>query len=190
MGIVETVQFFTFPSSKMRNLAKPNSRYANVFQMDFGTFEKSTHIISDWDQVWVPHHEYPKQATIAKLEEAVANCASVSILSNCSREREIEMKEALATTGVRFYRAEPKKPDPDAFSRIFHDLKLSPFDAEHLTVYIGDRIFTDVYGARKARIGTVIKVAPLSVYEPLGVRLARNAETFLYGSTSLHQVKL
>jgi len=178
-------EFFVAPTKTTRELTKPNSRFASVFEIDF-RFLQGFHLISDWDGVWVEHGKAPTQRAFEKLEEAVASCETVSILSNCDQERQSEMRGLLSPIAVNFYRAVPKKPHPEAFCEVFTQLHLTPAQVRINTAYIGDRLYTDVFGARSADIGIVIKVAPLSNNEPFGIRVARAAETWRYGSNSFY----
>lgn len=180
MGLIETARFFTFPTPEMRRLAQPTQHYGSVMEIDFKLFFSEKHLITDWDGVWVPHHGLLDSAHRQKLEEAVATCASVSILSNCGKDRAMQVESDIGGLEARFYRAEPKKPHPNAFLNIFAAMELVPGQVASQVVYIGDRRFTDVYGAAMAGIHTVVMVSPLSSKDPFGVKMARLLENAVY----------
>ncbi len=167
----------------MRELSKPDAYYLSVLEIDFKQF-KGMHLISDWDGPWVPYHGSPNTQALGKLEEAVSSCKSVSILSNCSAERELEVREHLAGIGALFFRAQPKKPHPDAFGQVFKKLGLTAHEVKNETLYIGDRVYTDTYGANRAGIANVILVSPLPGKESLGITLMRWMERQHYGNGS------
>ncbi len=179
MAGLDALRFFAAPSKETRRLAAPTATYQSVLEISFELCFKRWNIISEWDGVWVPHGGQPDKTALGKLEEAVASCKSVSILSNCEVIRGLEVAEQLEGTRASFFRAEPKKPHPEAFYRVLRQLQLSPHEMT-TTAYIGDRIFTDIYGARRAGFAHVLKVLPYGTKEPLRLKVARTIENFRY----------
>lgn len=167
----------------MRILSRPDASYKSIFEIDFKQF-KGWHLISDWDGPWVPYHGLLGSQARGKLEEAVSSCKSVSILSNCGAKRELEVREDLAGIDALFFRAQPKKPHPDAFRQVFRQMGLTAHEVKNETIYIGDRRYTDTYGANRAGIGVVLYVAPIPGKEPMGITLMRWLERQHYGNGS------
>lgn len=182
MSRLDTLRFFVVPSESTRRLATPTRAYGSIFDLDFELFFNGMHLVSDWDGVWVHHNGLLGTDARKKLEEAVDYCSTVSILSNCSAEREEQMKKSLEPMGVRFFRAQPPKPSPEAFANVFKARELTPSEIMNNGVYVGDRLYSDVYGANRAGFLYVLQVQPMAGNEPLGVRIARTLENFVHGT--------
>ena len=101
MASLEVVRFFLASSGTTRKLATPTATYRSVYEISFAMYFNGWNVISDWDGVWVPHGWSPDKATLGKLEEAVASCKSVSILSNCDIVRGLEVAEQRQEPPVR-----------------------------------------------------------------------------------------
>lgn len=182
MARLEALRFFVAPSESTRRLAIPTRAYGSIFDLDFELFFKSMHLVSDWDGVWVPHNGLLGTDARKKLEQAVAYCSTVSILSNCSAAREEQMKGILEPMGVRFFRAKPPKPSPEAFANVFQARELTPGDIMSNGFSVGDRLWSDVYGANRAGFRYVLQVQPMAGNEPFGVRIARTLENLVHGT--------
>jgi len=83
---------------------------------------------------------------------------------------------------VRFFRAQPPKPHPDAFAKVFAELGLVPPEILKNVAYIGDRIYTDIYAANRVGFELVIRALPFGTKETIGVRMARKFENFVYAN--------
>jgi uncharacterized protein len=180
MPLSDLVGFYGgFFLEENRRLAKPDISVSSIYKVPFEEF-KDKHLISDWDGVWVPHlaNLNANSQACQLLKEIIPYFRSISILSNCSKAREIEVKKQLEGKGMNFFRAEPKKPDPRAFAAVYAALGLPP-DTTKITLFIGDRLYSDVRGARNAGIKTIIKVGPIGK-EPAELKLARTVENILY----------
>lgn len=182
MTLRDAIDFFVAPSESTHRLATPTRTYGSIFELDFEMFFKGMHLVSDWDGVWVPHNGLLGTDAHKKLEEAVAYCRTVSILSNCSAAREGQMKGILEPMGVRFFRAQPPKPSPEAFAKVFQARELTPSEIMNNSVYVGDSLYCDVYGANMAGFRHVLQVQPLPGNEPLCIRIARSLENIVHGT--------
>lgn len=98
----------------------------------------------------------------------------VAILSNGTRERVARVAEAVNVPAI----AMAGKPLPRAFRK---GLALLPDVPRNQVGMVGDQVFTDVLGARRAGLVAIL-VEPLSPGKLLHTRLARRLEKLVLGT--------
>jgi predicted HAD superfamily phosphohydrolase YqeG len=172
---LEALRYLFFPSHQMREMSKPTQSYSSIFSVPLETYW-GKHVISDWDGVWVPFMGNLSDRAYNQLKKAKSDSLSLSVLSNCNEQRAGEVERQLYGTGVKFFRAEPKKPNPLAFANVLDCLKIRPEEA----AFIGDRYHPDIYGARRAGIENAIYVEPLPAKEPAWLKIVRSVENHNY----------
>src|SRR5687767_5791609 len=112
---------------------------------------------------WTPHirHEADAAPTLAALRERGLR---IGLLSNTHwprafHEHFLERDGLVELIDVRCYTSELEhtKPHPDAFAAVLDALDVKPVDA----VFVGDRPYDDVWGARSIGMRAVLRRNPL-----------------------------
>ena len=137
----------------------PDLRYKSVMDIDVEALKKRgiTLAILDIDNTLVPYTSpLPDENALAFLERLKKNSISFCFVSNNSKERIDIFNEKI---GAKSY-PRAKKPLLSGIGSAMRD-----FGAEkNTTVLIGDQIFTDIWGGKRAGILTVL-VEPIKEVE-------------------------
>ncbi len=154
----------------MRQVFYPKEYKASAYDIDFARWRKKGYrgIIFDVDNTLVPHGA-PADARAKKLfEELHALGFAMTLLSNNGEERVKPFCEAVVGAGYIYKAGKPKRRGyVHAMERMGTDV--------HTTLFVGDQIFTDVWGANRAGIYTIL-VKPIHPKEEIQIVLKRYLE--------------
>lgn len=147
----------------------PDEYQESTYGIDFEALQKEGYkaILFDIDNTLVPHGAPADEKACAlflKLHDMGFGCM---MLSN---NKEPRVKTFCEKVGAGYiYKA--GKPNPTSYLR---GMKLLDADTSN-TVFIGDQIFTDIWGAKKAGIRTIL-VKPIHPKEEIQIVLKRYLE--------------
>lgn len=146
----------------------PCERHASIKDIDFEKLHRMgiISLIFDIDNTLVPDgaDSTPEIKTlISELKKQFRIC----LLSNNELARVKPFAESLDVD----YICHARKPSPDGYKTAIKTMKT---DAVH-SCMIGDQLFTDIYGANKLNIYSIL-VTPISKKEPFAVRIKRIPE--------------
>ena len=116
--------------------------YQDIFQIGFKG------IIFDIDQTLVMHGAPITKEIYDLLQKLKQIGFRLFFLSNNSKERIVEFNQDLSIPFIPL----SEKPNPKNFIKALEMMDLEPFE----TVMIGDQLFTDVLGASRANIPTIL----------------------------------
>lgn len=151
-------------------LFMPHLYLASVFDIDLDRLGGCgiRGIILDLDNTLVQwNHPEPTEPLLAWLERVRAAGFQACIVSNNSSDRVASFVRSLDVPGI------PKaiKPRRGSFRRAMRLMGTTPAD----TAVVGDQIFTDILGARRLGLFTIL-VHPVSRREFVGTRVVRALE--------------
>ena len=160
--------------SEFLRLCRPDSYYKSVFDIDFNDYYNKSYryLLFDIDNTILKDNDCYIPDIVFELFAKLKNMGFVSILiSNNSENRVRPVADSL---GLKYiYKAgKPKRKAFEKIKNIFTEFDFSK------AIMIGDQIFTDIYGANKLGIHTVL-VDRISKKECLPVRIKRVPEFFV-----------
>lgn len=121
-------------------------------------------VIFDIDNTLVPHGAPADKRSIALIRRLHGLGFRVMMLSN---NREPRVKPFCDAVGCPYiYKA--NKPFPESYQKAMKRMKTSP----ETTLFVGDQLFTDVWGAKKAGIRTYL-VQPIHPKEEIQIVIKR-----------------
>ncbi len=147
----------------------PDAWVDSTYQIDFEKiYEKGFRgLIFDIDNTLVPHGAPADQRAIAlflRLKELGFSCC---LLSNNQIERVSSFNEPIQV----FFIENAHKPSVRNYRRAMEMMGTD----EKTTLFIGDQLFTDVYGAKRAGLKSVL-VSPIHPKEEIQIVLKRYLE--------------
>ncbi len=154
----------------------PHLRVDSIYEIDLDALWKSgvRGIVTDLDNTLVgakAPYATPELAEWLKLVERAG--FKVVIVSNNNRLRVSAFAEPIKLPYI--WRA--KKPSTQAFRKAIQQLGLAPHEA----VVIGDQLLTDVLGANRLGIKSIL-VTPISPQDESGfTRINRRVERYIFG---------
>lgn len=150
----------------------PNEYLNSVYDIDFEMYHKQgiRGIISDIDNTLVPHGA-PADDRIIELFEKIHDMGFDTCLISNNKEPRVE-PFAYVVNSKYIYDAH--KPDTKNYIKA---MELMGTD-KNSTLFIGDQIFTDVWGANRTGIQTVM-LKPISKKEEIQIVLKRIPEKFV-----------
>lgn len=161
--------------SEFLRLCRPDSYYKSVFDIDFNDYyynKNYRYLLFDIDNTILKDNDNYIPDIVFDLFFKLKNIGFVNILvSNNSENRVRPVADALGLEYV--YKA--GKPRREAFNKVRN--VITGFDFSK-AIMIGDQIFTDIYGANKLGMHTVL-VDRISKKECLPVRIKRVPEFFV-----------
>ena len=116
--------------------------YQRLYQLGFKG------LIFDIDQTLVMHGAPATEQVIELFQNLKAIGFQIFLLSNNDEERISEFNQHLSVPFIPL----SDKPNPKNFKKALDIMQLKPFE----TVMIGDQLFTDVLGASRANISTIL----------------------------------
>lgn len=150
----------------------PKDYYESTYDIDFERYYKKGFraVIFDIDNTLV-EHDAPLDDRAEKLiKELVSMGFQVCFLSNNDEERVASFNEKL---GVHYiYKA--GKPSPKGYFKAVMEMGTELYD----TMFVGDQIFTDIWGANNAHIRSVL-VKPIAKHEEIQIVLKRIPEKLI-----------
>lgn len=170
----------------MFSLLFPFEYVDSVFVIDYKKLLQKGYrgIIFDIDMTLVPHGA----DSTKEIDELFATIHRVGLktllLTNNSEERVKRFIKNIDT----LYLCDAQKPDPESYMKAVEMMEIQKSE----TVFIGDQIFIDIYGANRCGIANIlVKYVTAGVETKIGIR--RNLEKIilaLYRITGIYQHRL
>ena len=153
----------------------PDAYVESAYAIDYeGLYQKGYRgIIFDIDNTLVPHGAPADQAAIDLFERLREIGFTTCILSNNKKPRVAPFAEQVGS----LYIEKGGKPSRKGYEKA---MALMGTDREH-TVLIGDQLFTDVWGANRAGIFSIL-VKPINPREEIQIVLKRKLEAVVLRS--------
>ena len=147
----------------------PDHEKDSVYKMDFeGLFVKGSRgIIFDVDNTLVPHGAPADERAVA-LFERLRNIGFQSMLLSNNKEPRVKMFND-AVKSAYIYKA--GKPKVAGYQKAMERMHTTP----ETTLFVGDQLFTDIWGAKKAGMETYL-VKPIHPKEEIQIVLKRYLE--------------
>jgi hypothetical protein len=163
----------------------PDVYLDSTYEIDFEKLYRSGYrgVIFDIDNTLVPHGAPADDRSIA-LFERLRNIGFDSILLSNNKEPRVKMFND-AVHSHYIYKA--GKPSPKNYRKA---MEMMHTDTD-TTVFVGDQLFTDVWGAKKAGIFSIL-VKPIHPKEEIQIVLKRRLEwivLFFYKRTKKNNRK-
>lgn len=147
----------------------PDVWCASTYQIDFAELyaEGYRGVIFDIDNTLVPHGAPADERAVRLFDSLKAMGFDICLLSNNQRERVSSFNDRV---GVHFIE-NAHKPSTKNYRRAMEIMHTGLSD----TVFIGDQLFTDIYGANRTGIHTIL-VSPIHPKEEIQIVLKRYLE--------------
>lgn len=147
----------------------PDEYYGSAYGIDFARYYQKGYrgIIFDIDNTLVPHGAPADERSMALFERLRDLGFESLLLSNNKEERVAMFNEKIQTKTI--WKA--NKPFPDNYKKAMERMKTD----ENTTLFVGDQLFTDIWGAKKAGIRTIL-VKPMDPREEIQIVLKRKLE--------------
>ncbi|MCM1025759.1 MAG: YqeG family HAD IIIA-type phosphatase [Roseburia sp.] len=153
----------------------PDNEAESTYEIDYEGFYRKEYrgIIFDIDNTLVPHGAPADERAIALFERIRRIGYQALLLSN---NKEPRVKSFAEQVGARYiYKA--GKPGKAGYRRAMEQMGTTPEN----TLFVGDQLFTDIWGARKAGIETCL-VKPIHPKEEIQIVLKRKLERIVLAS--------
>ncbi|HBA97708.1 MAG TPA: YqeG family HAD IIIA-type phosphatase [Lachnospiraceae bacterium] len=150
----------------------PSEDYDSAYDIDFYAYYGKGYrgILFDVDNTLVEHGEPVTIRAIELFEQLKEMGFKTCIISNNKEYRVKPLAEALESDYV--YSA--GKPSPKGYIEGMKRMKTT----NRNTLFVGDQIFTDIWGANKAGIHSIL-VRPIAKHEEIQIVLKRRLEYFV-----------
>ena len=147
----------------------PGSCEASTYQIDFEKLYRDGYrgLIFDIDNTLVPHGAPANDRAVALFERLKGIGFSCCLLSNNQLARVKSFNDRVNV----FFIDNAHKPSTKNYRRAMEMMHTD----EKTTIFIGDQLFTDVYGANRAGIRTIL-VSPIHPKEEIQIVLKRYLE--------------
>lgn len=148
----------------------PDEYMDSTYQIDFEKYYKEGYrgVIFDIDNTLVPHGAPADERAVALFEQLKQIGFSSTLLSN-NKEPRVKMFFASVCADYYIYKAD--KPSRKNYEKA---MQLMNCDKRN-TLFVGDQIFTDVYGAKRTGIYGIL-VKPIHPKEEIQIVLKRYLE--------------
>lgn len=157
----------------MFKLFYPSEYYSGTYVIDFADFYQKGYkgVIFDIDNTLVPHGEPSDERSRKLIADLLDMGYQVVLLSNNKKERvELFLKEGRRVK----YIAKAGKPLKKNYLVAMEAMGTNPDN----TLFVGDQLFTDVYGARAVKMKSIL-VKPINPKEEIQIVLKRKLEWFV-----------
>lgn len=147
----------------------PKKIVRSTYSINFKKYYKNGYrgVLFDIDNTLVPHGEAADEKAINFFKKLNKLGFSYCLISNNKMERVKSFADAVGAP----YIYDAHKPSIEAYNEA---MKLMGTDI-HDTIFVGDQVFTDVYGANRAEIYTIL-VRPIHPKEEIQIVLKRYLE--------------
>jgi len=151
----------------------PDIYQKNIYDIDYDKLKKKgiRCLLFDLDNTLISVKESVPTRKVKELFSYLERDFKIIILSNSNYERLIPFKEKLNVDVA----ASSHKPLRKKYLKIMDIYKFR----EHEIAAIGDQLLTDIYGANRMGI-TSILISPIGEYEKFGTKINRFFEKFIY----------
>ena len=158
----------------MKHFLYPDDYISSIYDADFTALAKEGYrgVIFDIDNTLVPHNAPADERAKAFFSYLKENGFSSLLLSNNKEPRVKSFKEDAGATAY-IYKA--NKPSTAGYKRAMEILGTTP----ETTLFVGDQIFTDIWGANRAGIRTIMVRPVLKWKEEIQIIAKRCLEAFV-----------
>jgi hypothetical protein len=147
----------------------PDVYLESAYEIDYATLYEQGYrgVIFDIDNTLVPHGAPADERSIALFKKLRDIGYESMLLSNNKEPRVRTFNDKVGSRYI--YKA--NKPFPESYRRAVETMGTTP----ETTLFVGDQLFTDVWGAKKAGIRTYL-VKPIHPKEEIQIVLKRYLE--------------
>lgn len=148
----------------------PDLMVDSAYELDYEGYYREGYrgIIYDVDNTLVPHGAPADERAKALFVRLNEIGFSVMLLSNNKEPRVKSFSEEVRYAGYIF---KADKPSPGGYRRAMERMGTD----ERTTLFVGDQLFTDVWGAKKAGLKSIL-VKPIHPKEEIQIVLKRQLE--------------
>lgn len=159
----------------------PNEYRESVYQIDFEKYYKKGYrgIMFDIDNTLVPHNAPADDRAVLLLKKLRKIGFRVCLLSNNKEKRVADFSRAV---GSEFYIHMANKPSRSGYRRAMAKMGTDQIN----TLFVGDQLFTDIYGANRAGVRSIL-VKPMNPKEEIQIVLKRQLENVVLHFYRSHQ---
>ncbi len=153
----------------------PDIYYESTYIIDFEKYYKDGYrgVIFDIDNTLVPHGAPADERSIALFKMLKEIGFDSVLLSNNKKPRVAMFNEPIGTHMI--WKA--GKPSPDNYRKAMELMKTDTSN----TLFVGDQLFTDIWGAKNAGIKALL-VKPMNPKEEIQIVLKRKLEAIVLRS--------
>ena len=150
----------------------PDKEEKSVYQIDFEEYYAKGYrgIVFDIDNTLVPHGAPATETCIRLFEKLRKIGFEIMLLSNNKEYRVKSFHELVKVNYI--YKA--GKPNPKNYQKAMEMMGTSSKD----TLFIGDQLFTDIWGANRANMRTIL-VQPIHPKEEIQIIIKRYLEAIV-----------
>ena len=150
----------------------PSEYYTSTYVIDFEEYYKKGYrgILFDIDNTLVPHNAAADKRAVRLMESLKSYGYKICLVSNNKEPRVAEFNKKLKVNYI--YKA--GKPKKAGYIRA---MNLIGTDTSN-TLFVGDQLFTDLWGANAANIKSIL-VKPIDKKEEIQIVLKRIPEKFI-----------
>ena len=150
----------------------PREYYTSTYAIDFKKYYKMGYraVLFDIDNTLVEHDAPADERAIALMKKLKAIGFDICLISNNDEERVKSFNDAVDCTYV--YKA--GKPLARGYREAMEKFGTTPEN----TMFVGDQLFTDIWGANNAGVRSVL-VQPIAKHEEIQIVLKRIPERFI-----------
>ena len=151
----------------------PDMYYKSIFDINYKKLKKMKIkcIAFDLDNTLASYKEDVPSKDIKELLPIISDDFKVIIFSNATKKRLTPFKEILNLDTSYSSR----KPFLKKYKKIMRIYKLNPEEI----AFVGDQLITDILGANRNESISIL-VNPIGAFEPLGTKINRFFEKFIY----------
>lgn len=150
----------------------PNEYYDSTYHIDFQEFYDIGYraVLFDVDNTLVEHDAPANKKAIALIKQLKSIGYGVCFVSNNDEVRVKSFNDQVGATYV--YKA--GKPSAKGYVQAMKKLGTNPTN----TLFVGDQIFTDIWGANNAKLYSIL-VQPIAKHEEIQIVLKRIPEKWV-----------
>ena len=158
----------------MKSLLYPDDYVSSIYDVDVKKLYEEGYrgIIFDVDNTLVPHNAPADERAKAFFAELNELGFQSLLLSNNKEPRVKTFKEAAGATAYIF---KANKPSTKGYEKAMEVMNTT----KETTLFVGDQIFTDIWGANRAGIRTIMVEPVLKWKEEIQIVLKRLVEAFV-----------
>ncbi len=147
----------------------PSEYYDSTYSIDFASYYSMGYraVLFDIDNTLVPHNAMSDERSQALMQRLKDIGFKICLVSNNKYERVNSFNEYLQVEFI--WKA--GKPKPDGYIKAMKMMGVRPGN----TLFVGDQLFTDIWGANNARIHSIL-VKPINKKEEIQIILKRRLE--------------
>ncbi len=166
----------------MKHYFYPDDYIESVYRVDFQKLYNEGYrgVIFDTDNTLVPHNAPADDRAKAFFKELSEIRFHTLLLSNNKEPRVKSFKE---DAGVEFYIFKANKPSVKGYEKAMEMMETD----RQSTLFVGDQIFTDIWGANRTGIRTVMVKPILKWKEEIQIIIKRFAEAVILAGYAIYK---